>query len=125
MIAYISTIWNVADLNTKPCPEHIFRRLTTLMLKGLHDFNWQRQVLRTLREIWQQTKQRDDRKELKERSDKYSESRKKAREQANQDRETTPTKQDEETLIKKLQSQQREIEEHKKIRQKLVEEGMR
>ena len=95
------------------------------MLKGLHDFNWQRQVLRTLREIWQQTKQRDERKELKERSDKYSESRKKAREQANQDREKTPTKQDEETLIKKLRRQQSEIEEHKKIRQKLIEERKR
>ena len=59
---------------------------------------------------------RYDRKELKERSDKYSESRKKAREQANQDKEQTPTKQDGETLIKKLQRQQKEIEEHEKIR---------
>ena len=84
------------------------------MLKGLHDFNWQRQVLRTLKEIWQQTKQRDDRKELKERRDKYSESRKKAREQANQDKEKTPTKQDGETLIKKLQRQQEKSKNMKK-----------
>ena len=103
-------------------PEIIFRRLTTLMLKGMHDFNWRRQVLRTLREIWQQTKQRDDRKELKERSDKYSESRKKAREEANRDKEKTPTKQQEETLIKRLQRQQKEIEEHEKLQQKLIEE---
>jgi DNA repair exonuclease SbcCD ATPase subunit len=95
------------------------------MLKGLHDFNWQRQVLRTLREIWQQTKQRDDRKELKERSDKYSESRKKAREEANRDKEKTPTKQQEETLIKRLQRQQKEIEEHEKLQQKLIEERKR
>ena len=77
------------------------------MLKGLHDFNWQRRVLRTLKEIWQQTKQRDDRKELKERSDKYSESRKKAREKANQDKEKTPTKQQEETLIKNCKDNKR------------------
>ena len=62
---------------------------------------------------------------MKERSDKYSESRKKAREEANRDKEKTPTKQQEETLIKRLQRQQKEIEEHEKLQQKLIEERKR
>jgi hypothetical protein len=38
ILAYVTTKWNIADLNTKPCVVEIFRRLAALMPDGLHDF---------------------------------------------------------------------------------------
>jgi hypothetical protein len=64
ILAYVTTKWNIADLNTKPCVVEIFRRLTTLMLDGLHDFEWRKEVNKTLKEIWQAVEARDGQREL-------------------------------------------------------------
>jgi hypothetical protein len=69
ILAYVKSMWNIADLNTKPCVNEIFTRLTTLMLDGLHDFEWRKEVNKTLREIWQATavEARDGQRELSDR----------------------------------------------------------
>ena len=66
-LAYVKSMWNIADLNTKPCINEIFTRLTTLMLDGLHDFEWRKEVNKTLQEIWQAVEARDGQRELSER----------------------------------------------------------
>jgi hypothetical protein len=64
ILAYVTTKWNIADLNTKPCVVEIFRRVTTLMLDGLHDLEWRKEVNKTLKEIWQAVEARDGQREL-------------------------------------------------------------
>ena len=64
ILAYVTTKWNIADLNTKPCVLEIFRRLTTLMLDGMHSFEWRKEVSKTLKEIWQAVEARDGQREL-------------------------------------------------------------
>ena len=67
ILAYVKSMWNIADLNTKPCVNEIFTRLTTLMLDGLHNFEWRKEVNKTLQEIWQAVEARDGQRELGER----------------------------------------------------------
>jgi hypothetical protein len=59
-------MWNFADLNTKAVTPEIFRGLSSFILNGLHNFNWRREVQKTLIEIWQQTKARDDTREMEQ-----------------------------------------------------------
>ena len=66
-IAYVKSMWNFADLNTKAVtPPEIFRRLSSFVLNGLQNFNWRQEVEKTLIEIWQQTKARDDSREMEQ-----------------------------------------------------------
>jgi len=79
ILAYIATRWNVADLNTKGTSPEVFLRLSPLMLQGLHGFNWKENLLKTLNEIWEQTKARDDQKQLDEQQGTRNQKRKEAR----------------------------------------------
>ena len=75
ILAYIKTNWNFADLNTKAVTPDIFRRLSLRVLCGLHTFNWRKEVNKTLEEIWQQTKARDDAREMEEHVERFNETR--------------------------------------------------
>ena len=48
VLAFVKSMWNFADINTKACSPEIFRRLSTFILAGLHNFNWQDEVTKTL-----------------------------------------------------------------------------
>ena len=99
ILAYIKTNWNFADLNTKAVTPDIFRRLSLRVLCGLHTFNWRKEVNKTLEEIWQQTKARDDAREMEEHVERFNETRRTQRaEQVAKERELLrleqqPTKQ--------------------------------
>jgi hypothetical protein len=75
ILAYIKTNWNFADLNTKAVTPDIFRRLSLRVLCGLHTFNWRKEISKTLEEIWQQTKARDDAREMEEHVDRFNDTR--------------------------------------------------
>jgi hypothetical protein len=88
ILAYVTTKWNIADLNTKPCVVEIFRRLGTLMLDGLHDFEWRKEVNKTLKEIWQAVEARDGQRELTGRQMQREQERMQARKQELQTKTT-------------------------------------
>ena len=75
ILAYIKTNWNFADLNTKAVTPDIFRRLSLRVLCGLYTFNWRKEVNKALEEIWQQTKARDDAREMEEHVERFNETR--------------------------------------------------
>ena len=79
ILAFVKSQWNFADLNTKACSPDIFRRLSTYILAGLHNFNWHDEVTKTLEEIWQQTKARDDSREMEGHVKQFSDTRKRQR----------------------------------------------
>ena len=77
-------MWNFADLNTKAVcitPE-TFRRLSSFILNGIHDFKWKREAEKTLTEIWQQCKARDDSREMEKHVTQFGETRKEQRAKA-------------------------------------------
>jgi hypothetical protein len=75
-------MWNFADLNTKAVTPEAFRRPSSFILNGLHDFNWRREVEKTLIEIWQQTRARDDSREMEQHVKQFGDTRKEQRAKA-------------------------------------------
>jgi hypothetical protein len=77
-LAYIKTNWNFADLTEHEGSDHeavtpdIFRRLSLRVLCGLHTFNWRKEINKTMEEIWQQTKARDDAREMEEHVERFN-----------------------------------------------------
>ena len=69
ILAYVKSMWNFADLNTKAVTPEIFRRLSSFIPNGIHDFKWKREAEKTLTEIWQQYKARDDSREMEKTCD--------------------------------------------------------
>ena len=65
ILAFVGSKWNFSDLNTKAAAPIVFNRLVVYVLAGLHSFNWRKEMVKTLEEIWQQTKARDDAAEMK------------------------------------------------------------
>ena len=49
------------------------------MLSGIHSFYWRKEVEKTLEEIWQQTKDRDGAREMKQHVEQFSNTRREQR----------------------------------------------
>jgi hypothetical protein len=81
-LAYVQSRWNFADLNTKAVTPEIFRRLSSFILNGIHDFKWKQEAGKTLIEIWQQCKARDDSREMEKHVKQFGETRKEQRAKA-------------------------------------------
>ena len=80
IIAFIRTMWNFADLNTKAAAAVVvFQRLVPFILNGLHTFNWNKEVIGTLNDIWQQTEARENAKDLKRHITDFDNTRKRQR----------------------------------------------
>jgi hypothetical protein len=79
ILAFIGTMWNFADLNTKAAATVVFQRLVPFILNGLHTFNWNREVTGTLNDIWQQTAARENAKDLKQHITDFDNTRKRQR----------------------------------------------
>jgi hypothetical protein len=78
-------MWNFADLNTKAVPRatpEIFRRPSSSILNGLHNFNWRREAEKALIKNWQQTKARDDPREMERHVKQFGDTRKEQRAKA-------------------------------------------
>jgi hypothetical protein len=78
ILAYVKSKCNIADSNTKPCVVEIFRRLSTLMLDGMH---WREELQKTLQEIWQAVEARDGQRELSGRQQEREQERMQVRKQ--------------------------------------------
>ena len=98
ILAFVGSKWNFSDLNTKAAAPIVFNRLVVYVLAGLHSFNWRKEMVKTLEEIWQQTKARDDAAEMKKHIEEFDGVRRQqraiqvAKERAAQEEEkTTPS----------------------------------
>jgi hypothetical protein len=80
-------------LNTKAVAPEIFRRLSSSILNGIHDFKWKREAEKTPTEIWQQCKARDDSREMKKHVTQFGETRREQRAKATA-KERSPLKQE-------------------------------
>jgi hypothetical protein len=79
ILAYVKSMWNFVDSNTKAVTPEIFRRLSSIILNGLHNSNWRQEVEKTLIDIWQQTKARDDAREMEQHVKQFGDTRREQR----------------------------------------------
>ena len=79
ILAFVGSKWNFSDLNTKAAAPIVFNRLVVYVLAGLHTFNWRKEMSKTLEQIWQQTKARDDAVEMQKHIDEFDGVRKQQR----------------------------------------------
>jgi hypothetical protein len=79
ILAFVGSKWNFSDLNTKAAAPIVFNRLVVYVLAGLHTFNWRKEMTKTLEQIWQQTKARDDAVEMQKHIDEFDGVRKQQR----------------------------------------------
>ena len=58
-LAHIPSEWNVADIYTKALSSADFEKFVELLLKGIHNIEYQSKILHTLRDVWARSHQRD------------------------------------------------------------------
>jgi hypothetical protein len=97
-----------------------------VILRRLHGFNWKKNLLKTLNEIWEQTKARDDQKQLDEQQGTRNQKRKEARlledelkrQKGQQEKKQEESKEEQvETQEESKEETQDEIQEEKQEKQ--------